>query len=172
VLLVEINERLTPADHQTHRRYPFWVPDDCAALTFRVRYGPKFASGSAGLIERAVAKQRTVLLEHHLESELVEAWAQTSSTSAQARPVANLITVSLDDAQGAYRGAAHRQGPDAHLRLAVDHASPGLTAGPPPAGRWQLTMSVHTLVSPEVEVSIRIGAETASSAPSFERSSA
>jgi hypothetical protein len=47
--------------------------------------------------------------------------------------------------------------------LAPDHASPGLVPGPLPAGEWRLTLSVHTLVTPQCGLSIQIGAETASS---------
>jgi hypothetical protein len=77
--------------------------------------------------------------------------------------LSNLLTVSLDDASGTYRGAGHRQSNDQHLLLGPAMASPGLVAGPLPPGAWTLTISVHTLVSAQCELSIQIDAETASS---------
>jgi len=77
--------------------------------------------------------------------------------------VPNLLTISLDDAAGAYRGAGHRHHARQDLLVGVAAASPGLVAGPLPAGQWTLTLSAHTLVTPQCDVSIQIGAETASS---------
>ncbi len=75
--------------------------------------------------------------------------------------VPNLLTISLDDADGVYRGAAHRHNPDQKLVLGLTGATPGLVAGPLPAGEWTLTLSAHTIVSPQCEVEIQIGAVTA-----------
>jgi hypothetical protein len=171
--LADVHERLTPADHQTHRAYTFSVPEDCTELRVHVCYSPKFTSSeeSSRLVDRAVSNQRTRLLAGGVEEVLAEAWALSSAARRASTHVANLITPSLDDAQGVYRGAAHRQPADAQLVIGVHAASPGLVAGPLPAGAWRLTLSVHTLVSPEVEVSIQVGAETASSLPSAARSS-
>jgi hypothetical protein len=79
--------------------------------------------------------------------------------------VANLLTISLDDAEGTYRGAGHRHANDQRLALGLTYASPGLVAGQLPGGSWVLTLSVHTLVSPRVSLSIQIGAEMASARP-------
>jgi hypothetical protein len=118
-VLLEIYESLTPADNQTHRRYPFAVPPDCTELHFRVRYTPKLAPGR----------------------------------------VPNLLTISLDDADANYRGAGHRHANDQQLALGLASASPGLVAGALPAGRWVLTLSIHTLVSARVSLRVQIGAD-------------
>jgi hypothetical protein len=73
----------------------------------------------------------------------------------------NLLTVSLDDAEGNYRGAGHRHANDQRLTLSVASASPGLVPGPLPEGAWLLTLSAHAVVSPSVSLSIQVGADTA-----------
>jgi len=120
-MLLDVRELLTPADNQTHRRYPFSVPRGCTELHFRIRYSPKLAAGR----------------------------------------IPNLLTISLDDSEGNYRGAGHRHAPDQRLVLASGSASPGLVGGPLPEGGWVLTLSAHTVVSPRVSVSIQIDADAA-----------
>jgi hypothetical protein len=171
--LLSVGALLTPADHQTHRRYTFGVPPDCTALRIEVRYAPKYLEpeDSRALRAQAIAVQAEALAGLPLAPELVAAWAGAWSAAEQRR-VANLLTLSLDDAQGTYRGAGHRQAAEQHLVLGPLDASPGLVAGPLPEGRWSLTLSVHSLVSARCGVEIQIGAETASSEPSAAHSSA
>jgi len=163
-MLLVRRERLTPADHQTHRHYTFSVPEACTRLNIDVRYSPKFlsAADSRELVKRAVAAQRASLAPR-VGHELGEQWAADFEGAELIVP--NLLTIALDDAAGAYRGAGHRHAQDQHLTLGVDSASPGLVAGPLPAGAWTLTLSAHTIVSDQCDVEIQIGAETANRAP-------
>ena len=172
--LLRVERRLTPADHQTHRRYAFEVPAECTALHVEVRYQPKYLplDESRSWVQQAIASQSAALADDLGNGQLVDAWARAFATSTAQRRVANLITPSLDDASGAYRGAGHRQSPDQRIELRPASASPGFTQGQLPTGTWHLTLSVHTLVSAACAVSIQIGAETASSEPSAARSSA
>jgi len=164
VTLLTLNERLTPVDHQTHRRYDFRVPSDCKELRAHVRYTPKYVSReeSQVLAVAALRRQRADLAQR-LGDALAAGWMADLSAAADSATVANLLTISLDDADGAYRGAAHRHAPDQSLVLGPDVATPGLVRGPLPGGTWTLTLSAHTLVSPQVDVAIQIGAEMASS---------
>jgi hypothetical protein len=157
-------ETLTPADHQTHRRYRFRIPPACTELRLWVRYAPKHleAQESAVLAEAAVAEQ-TAEMAARLGEAVAEQWRADLGERAEPGRLANLLTVSLDDAAGAYRGAGHRHAHDQHLVLGRDTASPGLVAGQLPPGEWTLTMSVHTLVSAQCDLSIQIDAEMASS---------
>jgi hypothetical protein len=165
--LLDLRETLTPADHQTHRRYLFDLPARCRSVEVRVHYGPKFASqpDSAALAREALGRQ-TAALSTRVGARLAAQWAaEMLRGRVDSRPIPNLVTISVDDAAGSYRGAAHRQAEDQRLFIGVEHASPGLISGPLPAGQWALTLSAHTLISPQVEVSIQIGAEIASSRP-------
>jgi hypothetical protein len=158
ILVVEA--RLTPADHQTHRRYAFVVPERCRELRIRARYTPKFVSRaeSEQLVEQAVASQ-TAALAQRVGQARAERWAAELHGADLIVP--NLLTISVDDAHGVYRGAGHRHTPDQQLTIGLEAASPGLVPGPLDAGEWTLTLSAHTLVSAQCEVRIQIGAVTA-----------
>jgi len=155
---------LTRADHQTHRGFLFDVPDGCIRLDLYVRYAPKFVSteDSDRLVRQAVSSQ-VAALGSRIGMDLARRWA-ADFDNAQLR-VPNLLAISLDDASGAYRGAGHRHTPEQRLVLGTETASPGLVAGPIPAGRWTLTLTAHTVVSDQCEVEIQIGAVIASSRP-------
>jgi hypothetical protein len=161
--VLQLHERLTPADHQTHRRYHFQGPPGWHQLRLRVSYSPKVlsAEASARLVAQALRRQASALASAVGEP-LAQQWLADVAAAAPAR-VANLLTISVDDAAGTYRGAGHRQAPHQDLVLGTQTASPGLVPGPLPAGEWTLTLSVHTLVSPQCEVSIQIAADTVSS---------
>ena len=164
VRLIDIEETLTPADHQTHRRYPFQVPPHSRLIEVWVRYAPKRLGEqeSIALAESALARQ-TAALGARGGAALAEQWSADYRPLAERARVANLLTVSLDDALGLYRGAGHRQQNEQRLRLGPHQASPGLTVGPLPPGGWMLTLSIHTLVSDQCALSIQIEAEIASS---------
>jgi hypothetical protein len=161
--LLEVTETLTPADHQTHRRFVFAVPPDCRELRIRVRYAPKhLAERESALLAEAAVVQQTAELATRLGEPLATQWLADLGQRAHPGRIANLLTVSLDDAAGTYRGAGHRQANDQQLALGLAAASPGLVAGPLPPGAWTLTISAHTLVSAQCELSIQIDAEMAS----------
>jgi hypothetical protein len=168
-VLLAVSETLTRADHQTHRRYPFEVPADCSGLTIRVRYSPKYLSAeeSRPLIEAAVASQAATVAPP-----LMEDWRRWYLALPADLRLGNLLTPSLDDARGAYRGAGHRHAPEQEWLLREAVTPPGLIPGPLLQGTWTLTITVHTLVSAACDLSIQIGAETASSDPSAVRRSA
>ena len=164
--LLDVRETLTPADHQTHRRYLFDVPLDCEALEIHIRYAPKYVSENTSQeLANAALKNQAAALASRVGAPLAAEWATNLTQRAERVRISNLLTMSLDDAMGAYRGAGHRQSDDQLLRLGPESAAPGLVPGPIPPGSWALTLSAHTLVSPQIEVSIQIGAETASSRP-------
>jgi hypothetical protein len=162
--LLSTREILTPADHQTHRRFLFQVPSQCLELQMRVHYAPKHLAQqeSVALIEAAL-KRHTAELAGRVGDRLASQWLADWRRRAKPGRIANLLTVSLDDASGVYRGAGHRQSNDQRLALGLTAASPGVVAGPLPPGAWTLTISAHTLVSAQCELSIQIDAEIASS---------
>ena len=164
--LLEVHERLTPADHQTHRRYSFHVPPGCGELRLSVSYTPKLLPSvdAAGLVAEARRRQAASLASR-IGGRLAERWSADRDAVIPGAPVPNLLTISLDDAWGRYRGAGHRHAPRQEFVVGPRLATPGLLPGPLEAGEWTLTLSAHTLVSPQCEVSIQIGAVTPSSSP-------
>ena len=133
-------------------------------LQIHIAYEPKFLglADSAPLVRNAIQKQTTTFAEV-VGPELAAEWGSDAQGAVDAE-VPNLLTISLDDASGAYRGAGHRHDQDQHLVVEPDFASPGLTAGPLHPGQWALTLSTHT-VAAQCDVSIQIGAEIASTPP-------
>ena len=162
--LLDTHATLTPTDLHTHRRFVFSVPAGCQALQLHVKYGPKHLAedASKALGEAALAEQ-TADLASRVGPDLAAQWAAGQQRLTKGRRLANLVTLSLDDAASAYRGAAHRHASDQHLVIGLADASPGLVPGPLPPGVWTLTMSVHALVSTQCALAIQIGAEMASS---------
>jgi hypothetical protein len=159
--LLDCLEQLTPAEHQTHRRYTFHVPAGCSEVRIRIGYSPKFLSvrDSAELVQRAVTAQVQVLTAQ-VGGDLADDWSRAFNGPELIIP--NLLTVSVDDADGVYRGAGHRHAAEQSLVIGVDRASPGFVAGALPAGEWALTVSAHTVLS-TLDVAIQIGAVTAAS---------
>jgi hypothetical protein len=160
----DVHDILVPADHQSHRQYQFQVPANSRELEIWVRYAPKVLGKqqSIALAEAALAQQ-TAALATATGEPLATQWSTDHHPRAKSARVANLLTISLDDANHVYRGAGHRHAPDQHLALGPRIASPGLVVGLLPPGAWTLTLSAHTLVSDQVELSIQIDAEIASS---------
>jgi hypothetical protein len=162
--LLDVHTTLTPADHYTHHRYPFDVPADCSALHIRVRYSPKRppADESTRMAEVALIEQTARFADQLGDAALASAWSADQVPAVNGGRVSNLLTITLDDALGAYRGAGHRHSNDQQFVLTADAATPGLVAGPLPNGTWVLTLSAHTLATAQCAVDIQIGADIAS----------
>ena len=60
----------------------------------------------------------------------------------------NMIPLSLFDPAG-FRGAKHCHGTTHEIALSAQAASPGYLAGPLPAGRWQVVLDAHVVMSEE-----------------------
>src|ERR1051326_7656623 len=103
---------LTRSDGQSHRPYRFYVPEHCSRLHIHVVYDPKLLDEqtSTTLARSAVKAQAEQLMER-VGHELAARWSADSAQGAARVRIPNLLTVSLDDASGNYRGAAHRQSP-------------------------------------------------------------
>jgi hypothetical protein len=137
-----------------------------------MRYSPKVLAGpvARSCVEAAVHSQAD-RLGTHVGIDLAAGWQDEALRTEGALPLLNLLTISIDDAGGSYRGAAHRHAPSQRLRIGTSHASPGLVAGALPVGTWTLTLSAHTVVSDYCDVSVQVAAVSPSSRPSAPRSS-
>jgi len=164
-VLLNVDEQLTPADHHTHRRYTFTVPPRATRLDIHLRYAPKALpeDESMHLATRALWSQAAALAPCVGQPE-ADAWAVAQRQRRWSR-VRNLLTVSVDDADGVYRGACHRQPHEQHMTIERTEATPGLVPGGLMPGEWRLTLSAHTLASAQCAVEIQIAAETASRRP-------
>lgn len=127
---------LTPEAEKTQIRLPFAVETDARAMSIDLLYTPKT------LDDREKALR---LAAQTVDRDAPDGREQADGLS-RFLPLKNLITISLDDANG-YRGAAHRQPSEQHLTLSATTAAPGLYPGKIGAGDWTLTLSVHALVT-------------------------
>ncbi|CAM4062650.1 hypothetical protein [Saccharibacillus endophyticus] len=136
--LLDTQGRVTPEDSRTHIRIPFELNTSCSRLNFRFEYAPKV------LEDR---EQAVKLLQDSYEIYILpEQREQANARAERHLPLKNLITLSLDDAQG-YRGACHRHDPLQELFVSQHEASPGLMAGEVAAGSWNVTLSLHCIVT-------------------------
>lgn len=71
------------------------------------------------------------------------------------RNLCNLLTLSLDHDSG-FRGCAHRHPSNQHIEISETCATPGFLAGQISAGRWKLTVSVHSIVTEVCEYMLHI----------------
>lgn len=150
MLVLDVMGRMTPDNNKTHIRIPFQLDEDCSRLRLKFEYSPKVLEDRGRSLE---------LLNQSFDAYLLP--EQKAPALAQADnyiPLKNLITLSLDDPLG-YRGACHRHDPVQELALAAREASPGLLPGPLPAGDWEVTLSVHSIVTDTCNYLLQVWAE-------------
>ncbi|CAI6085749.1 hypothetical protein [Cohnella sp. JJ-181] len=137
-MLLDIEKHVTPEHSRSHLRFPFRLERPAAKLNIRFSYTPKV------LEEDAVARRlMEISIERYIEPERQKAALENLERYL---PLQNLITVSVDDADG-YRGACHRHDPAQQLYLSENGASPGLIGGRIGVGDWAVTLSVHSVVT-------------------------
>jgi len=133
--LLSVQRELSDSDSRQNIPFSFTVPDGCIGLSIRFSYSPKQVTDS-GLSRRLI------------EEELTRCGVPDLSLYPWTRfcPLVNLVTLSLDDAKGIYRGAAHRHDSEQVITLTADTASPGFYPGPLHAGIWKAVVSCHCVV--------------------------
>ncbi|WP_199624609.1 hypothetical protein [Paenibacillus alkalitolerans] len=149
VLLFKASNELSACCRQSHTVHRFNVPTGAERLIVRFSYAPKRASDvprGKRLIEAAVRKYE----EPDDYERLLERY--TIDT------LQNLLTVSIDDPAG-FRGAAHRPSPEQTIVLGESGASPGFIAGTIRSGFWEVTVSVHEIVTSTCMYRLAVEAE-------------
>ncbi|TCL73312.1 hypothetical protein EDC14_1005174 [Hydrogenispora ethanolica] len=129
---------LAPSCNQSHIIYELYLEHPLERLGIDFRYDPKTLEDPAAARRMIEAALRRYLPEEE-QPPLLADWRRYL-------PLQNLLTLSLDDAAG-FRGCAHRHSPRQRLELSADRAAPGFSAGPIPAGRLRITLSVHALLT-------------------------
>ncbi|ASA22477.1 hypothetical protein [Paenibacillus donghaensis] len=146
--LLDISSRVTPANRHVHLVHRFVVPQKVGQLLITFNYAPKTLEDETRIDELILSA-----VDRYLEPE--------DRTAGYADPnyrvLHNLLTVSLDDPAG-FRGAAHRGNPEQTILLSETEATPGFLAGPLASGLWELTISLHEIVTDICQFSLRIQA--------------
>jgi hypothetical protein len=137
-LMLDQSGEVSPQASKTHIRIPFELTEGCTRLHLHLEYAPKTLDDD----EQALQLLRDSFGQYILPEQ--EEYAKAHA--ARFLPLKNLITLSLDDTQG-YRGACHRQDEVQDLYVAEKTASPGLMAGALGAGLWNVTLSLHCIVT-------------------------
>lgn len=150
VLLVNAKGVVTPECSRTHIAYRFFLGRAGGRLEIRFAYTPK------NLEDEAKAKE---LIERALEEYTEDGYREQAKSKWQSHlPLKNLMTVSVDDPHR-HRGAAHRPDPQQRLFISDGQASPGLVGGALPAGMWEVTLSLHAIVTDSCEYLLQIWQE-------------
>jgi hypothetical protein len=147
--ILEVAEKLSANQAQTHLIYEFGVSGQCRKLHIDFSYSPKVLDNerlSEEIIRESLRKY--VVIDDGGGPASEEGWRRFL-------PLKNLITVSVDDPNG-FRGACHRHDPVQHLFVAADFASPGLMPGMLTPGKWSVMLSIHAIVTETCDVQLTV----------------
>lgn len=149
-VFVDVLCKVTPACSKSHISYRFFLTSAGGRLGINFAYRPKQLEDiekAKALIERSI--------DLYFEEETIE---QAKVRYTSYLPLNNLLTVSVDGPDG-HRGAAHRHDPEQFLYLSNNEASPGLVCGEIVKGMWEVTLSLHAVVTDYCEYSLQIWQE-------------
>jgi hypothetical protein len=136
--ILEVEGLVTPVSSKTHISYKFYLGQPGGKLWISFVYEPK------NLEDRDLAKKMIIeSIDKYTEADQRE---RVQSKWESFLPLKNLITVSVDDPEG-HRGAGHRHDPEQLLFLSEDAASPGLLRGRILPGMWEVTLSIHAVIT-------------------------
>lgn len=127
--LFEIRGRITPEKDKMNIKHSFAVPKGVTGLKITYSYSPKTVENENEAVE---------IIKKYF-SDYNE---KLTKDPREYLPVKNLVTISVDDADG-YRGAAHRQDNDQVHIISEDFASPGFIKGKIGEGQWDIVLNVH-----------------------------
>ncbi|MBP1964154.1 hypothetical protein [Paenibacillus aceris] len=151
-LILDVQGIVHPNSSKTHISYQFHLGSHVGKLRIHFAYEPK------NLEDREISKSM-ILKSIHKYTE------PNQSERLQAKwesflPLKNLITLSVDDPER-HRGAGHRHDPEQLLVISELEASPGFISGKLPAGLWNVTLSLHAIVTESCRYTMHIHQEEA-----------
>lgn len=144
--LLSVEGRLSPAHEKTNIVHGFLVDEPLSRMDIAFSYTPKVLADEARARELIIEGAKRFGGEE--AGDLIAHWRR-------GLPLHNFLSVSLDDPER-FRGCAHRQPLVQHHLIAGSDASPGFLPGPLPAGRWQITVSAHSVVTDQCDYRIEI----------------
>ncbi|WP_083204999.1 hypothetical protein [Bacillus sp. FJAT-27264] len=150
IILVDTQGKVTPAGSKSHIVYRFFVPNGAERLAVHFTYGPKYLEDQEKarlLIEQGI--------DTYFEAEYLE---QAKARWQSYLPLQNLITVSVDAPDG-HRGAAHRHDREQLHILSRHEATPGLVQGEIIPGMWEVTLSLHAIVTDVCDYTLKVWLE-------------
>jgi hypothetical protein len=149
-IILEVEGQVTPLSSKTHISYKFYLGQPGGKLWISFAYEPK------NLEERELAKMMIFQsIDKYTEADQRE---RLQAKWESYLPLKNLITVSVDDPEG-HRGAGHRHDPEQLLFLSEEGASPGLVRGRILSGMWEVTLSIHAIVTNNCRYKLQVHQE-------------
>ena len=149
-ILLEVNDAVYPEQELTNIIHFFPVSKRYKKLHITFTYQPKYVYDEEVcrpfLYEGA--KQYDKSLLNHFEEQFREHL-----------PLSNFLTLSFDDASGAYRGCAHRHNPTQEHEIGEDFASLGFYRGAIDTGDWRAVINVHAIITGDVTYHLKIEGE-------------
>lgn len=147
MLLLEKEFEVFPENEKTNISFPFEAGCEVKALKFTFSYSPKV------LYDNERAK---VLIENNIKKDAGE-YADEYPSWEEFLPLKNLITLSVDDAEG-YRGCAHRQAEYMEHIISENFASPGFNKGKIKPGQWRAVLNIHGVVTEKIDCKLKVEA--------------
>ncbi|MFW5780668.1 MAG: hypothetical protein ACOCWI_04380 [Bacillota bacterium] len=140
--------KLTEKDKYTHMNIPFEVFEEANKLILSFSYFPKFfydKKKSLQLVREGLARYAP---EKTFSDEDLQRFL----------PIKNLLTVTLDSPKGVV-GTAHKQSEEQQHIISENHSSQGFLKQKIIKGKWNITVSSHSIVSPVVDVMLEVAVE-------------
>lgn len=141
---IETQGTLTPTSSKTHIIFTFDILEDIKKLNIEFSYDPKFLDdldASKKIIEES-------LHLYYEDGKYEGKWEEYL-------PLKNLLTLSIDDPKG-FRGAVHNHPNKQYLYLSEEQASLGCIAGKLHKGHWEVTLSIHAVVTENCTYNLHI----------------
>lgn len=145
--LLDVRAVMTPKDVNTCLCHAFTVSDAYEKLEITYDYEPK------ALEDRELSR---MLIEAGLDNYAPGEWRNAYGTWEDYLPVVTLATISVDDAEGRYRGCAHRHPNHQYHEIGESDATYGFEPGPIMPGVWRALVQVHAVATETCTYSIRI----------------
>lgn len=143
--LLEKTIKITEQDAKSHIRIDFFVPEGYQKLVINTSYSPKYEYD----IDRCKAFVQKCYINADREGDF------DSLPLSSYLPLANHISWSIDSPDG-YIGTKHLSKPFQKHVISAEESSEGFLPTPIKSGKWSVTASINSIVTPWAEITIEV----------------
>lgn len=143
--LFEKTIKITEQDAKSHICIDFFVPDGYQKLVIDTSYSPKYEYDMARC--KAFVQKCYINADREVDLDLLP----TSSYL----PLANHVSWSIDCPDG-YIGTKHLSKPFQKHTISAEGSSEGFLPTPIRSGKWSVTASINSIVTPWAEITIKV----------------
>lgn len=149
-IVLDVQGQVTPDCSKSHISYKFPLQEPIGKLCVHLAYEPKNMED--------VDKAKAIIMQSIDKYVELENRERIQAKWQSFLPLKNLLTLSIDDPER-HRGAGHRHDPEQFLFLSESKASPGFVSGRIPPGMWEVTLSMHAVVTKSCRYMLQIWQE-------------